>query len=199
MFCSTTILCLYIFGLDFSKITFAIYTVINTTDNGKVNNPPNPPYINLNDLIHTLNVKSKFHANYRVNLEKSLISIFLELSKFKFYAGNNDINKEKLLIINENFTSKDPTVELLVSAAKKIIDIISSNNASTLIGSIESTDILQNTTFTKYPCAYNKNIDIHIEEPIAVLDAWDKSHINYAPNINKILDDDTANLEQYTY
>ena len=38
------------FNIDTSKMNFVIFTVINVTNNGKVNNPPNPPYIKTNKL-----------------------------------------------------------------------------------------------------------------------------------------------------
>ena len=46
---------------NFRKLNFGIFTVINTTDDEYVNNPPNPPYLNPNKIIYY----SRINYNYK--------------------------------------------------------------------------------------------------------------------------------------
>jgi hypothetical protein len=124
-----------------NKLYFNIFTVINLTKNHTTNNPPNPPYINLNELIFKYNtLDSNFFDN--------------EIKKFK----------EKLY--NYSFYNKIKDT-IRYSEYDYLINFIQSNNSATLIGSLEATESLQNIFFNNIykSCFYNK-IDDNIKSLI---------------------------------
>jgi hypothetical protein len=132
------------FGIDLNKINFGVFTVINLTNKLAapfVNNPPNPPYINLNDVVtHTLISPNE------TKMTKSGKELLNKLNKYTFYSSIT--NTDPLSVL-----SRQPNLDDM----KKVINLIKSNNAATLIGSLEGTEILQNTAYTKLICSYNKN------------------------------------------
>jgi hypothetical protein len=66
-----------------NNLSFVVFTVLNLTDTGKVNNPPNPPYINLNNIIYYSNI------NYDIqNLTAHVKALSKEVSKYNFYKLN---------------------------------------------------------------------------------------------------------------
>jgi len=134
------------FSIVMDNITFMVFTVLNFTNDGIVNNPPNPPYINLNNII--------YYTKIKYNKEKLFIhlnALKIELSKFDFYKDFHELDNLDEIIESgrENITIN----------SLKIIEYINNNNAATLIGSLESTEILQNTTYNKLVCSYNKDLD----------------------------------------
>jgi len=138
------------FGLDMSSINFVVFTVVNLTDNGKVNNPPNPPFININDIVYYRDIKFDYDK-----LKESVINILVETKQYQFYMNNNlmvDLfSREKYL--NGYDESQ------LKSYANDIKNVIESNNPSSLIGSLVSTDILLNTNYNKLVCSVNNNLN----------------------------------------
>ena len=143
------------YGVDMTKINFAIFTVINTTDNGKTNNPPNPPYINVNQLIYYLNI------NYDlVKLKSAMSKVIILIQDYQFYKNNEEAIKiSNTWLKTENLTELD-----IKKNATDLIAIIKANNSSTLIGSLESTDILQNVTYDKVSCSYNGSLDYLLDK-----------------------------------
>jgi hypothetical protein len=148
------------FGINMETINFVIFTVINLTDNGKVNNPPNPPYINVNNLI--------YYSQIEINdeeLKKALKDILLKTKKYNFYNNNDNLKKVfssiggfdnfEIFIDQSNYNN-------LIEITKELLLIIQSNNPSTLIGSLESTDILQNTIYNKVTCSYNETLNYNL-------------------------------------
>ena len=154
------------FECDINNMHIAIFTVINLTDTDNVtkkatNNPPNPPYINISELIYNLpleygGMSSETNQNqimqiYNETLQKTMT--------YNFYATNtvllkliNDIKKIKI-------GAGDFMETVFESNIKKFIELIQQNNPSTLIGSIESTDIIKNFTFDKIVPFYNEKIN----------------------------------------
>jgi hypothetical protein len=186
------------FGLDMSKINFIVFTVLNTTDNTKVNNPPNPPYININPLIYLTSLY--FNSDQREKLIIELMSILLELEKYTFYQNNikiNDVRNDTIKIINEKYQIKENIgTKQLITYSEAIIKEIETNNAATLIGSIEGTDKIQNTAYDKVSCSYNENLDYIAERFKGThLNPWTTDNIKSINIINSILDDDAQNFE----
>ena len=138
------------FGLDMSTINFVIFTVINLTDTGKVNNPPNPPFININNLIYY----SKIMYDYE-KLKEKITNLIEETKQYQFYLNSN-IMKE--LFKQEQFLDEYNKDEM-ISYANSIIEMVQANNPSTLIGSLVSTDILLNTVYNKLVCSTNSDLE----------------------------------------
>jgi len=136
------------FGLNIDSMTFIIFTVINLTDNGKVNNPPNPPFINSNDLIYYLKIDKN-----QQKLIDATNEILDRIIKYDFYLNN--LAMKKLIDQRANGIKYD----MIESYAEAIIKVLDENNPSTLIGSIVSTDILLNTVYNKLVCSKNENLD----------------------------------------
>ena len=171
------------FGLDMSKLNFVIFTVINTTNTGKVNNPPNPPYININNLIYYSQIKQD-----NKKLIAHLKAIFIETKKYTFYQNNT----VWLTIATKEASAIAP--ESIIQLTNEVIDFIKSNNPSTLIGSLESTDILQHLVYNKLVCSYNPGLDNMLTK-IKGFDLKSSSIENKnITDINKILDDPTKAL-----
>ena len=124
------------------KFAFIVFTVINTTlyaDGGRsVNNPPTPPYVNLSVMkyYHTSGLKDK--------LVDEIKRIIIEQRKNYHYAQLEDI-KEKYLKLDE-ITNK--TVDTYYKIIMKIFD---ANNSSTLLGTLETTEMLQKMNM-KFMC-----------------------------------------------
>lgn len=147
-------------------INVIIFTVINMTDNGITNNPPNPPFINTNKLKKIINV-AKFYENLLLTnllkddkiktiILKNLNTLdikfqeygkkFMErLFEYDFYKKNQQfIDLKRNIDSNYNTTfckiaKKIGDKVVSVEDQKKLIDIIDSidgNNKSTLIGTV---------------------------------------------------------------
>ena len=163
------------FGVDLEKIVFAIFTVINLTDNGKVNNPPNPPYINLNNLIYNLEI------NFNLDkLKEEINEIHNLVQTYDFYKSNSTmigLVNEKTSIIDTNDISS------IKSHANRIIDLIKANNAATLIGSLESTDVLQNITYDKLVCSHNEKLS-HLLRKFKGMELQQVINFNNIDNLN---------------
>jgi hypothetical protein len=136
---------------SFAKMNFGIFTVINTTDNDKTNNPPTPPYININKLI--------FYTNIDFNSEKLKIEIMNILKKMYTYKYWKNTNQYNLYVtkFNNNNHLTDSADYMIKSMGESLIEIISNVNPSTLIGSLESTTVLQNITYNDLICYEDKN------------------------------------------
>jgi hypothetical protein len=98
--------------------------------------------------------------------------------KYNFYKENlliQNILKDYTVngVLKTNIKDSDLNI-----AAKNFITIIQGNNPSTLIGSIESTDILQNIVYDKIVCSYKNNDEIN-----SILDMYENITL---PVSNKI-------------
>jgi hypothetical protein len=156
-------------------MNFCIFTVINVTDNNVLDNRPNPPYINISNLIYNLDIKNggmRDKTDY-VLLGKYFFEIMSRLEKYKFYidmiadtsksfVGETILSDlhQKYLSMKKN-TDKPTTFsqEEIVFLVKTLIDIISVNNEATLVGSLQSTEEIANIVFNKVVCSYNKDLD----------------------------------------
>ena len=173
---------------------FFIYTILNFTDSKSVNNPPKPPYVNINNLYYfnyicrniqnldikyndsevtqevtpeaTSDITSKIKkGSYRKYLIKLIYNTFNELYKYEYYRINANITSEQEIFkkhIISNYTLQQQAEinfiqvdKELKSLSNRLCKLIQNVNASTLIGSIESTEFLQNMTFDKIPCYFD--------------------------------------------
>jgi hypothetical protein len=146
---------LEIVNYEHKTTSIIVFTVINLTDNGIVNNPPNPPYINTNNLKRIYNISSYFTElnNRKIikaiddNIKSQLQNLDTKFMNYKtkfikraikydFYMKDKtiqDINKNITTtnfgkIFNERLIDQTDTL--------KVIDFIDSNNKTTLIGTI---------------------------------------------------------------
>jgi hypothetical protein len=122
-------------GLDTGKLIFVLLTVINL--NTSANNPPPVPYFNVSPLIYYLESK---------NIDKAE-SEYGKLSKqIESYK-----NQKIYVNIIEDILKNQTSPETLASYLKK-------TNAATLIGSLESTVMLQSLTFSQFSCTKMEDI-----------------------------------------
>lgn len=179
------------FGLDISKTTLVIFTVINLSATETVNNPPTPPYINVNKLKQMYNIinyikknkieldekkESKLKEKFK-NYYKDFIDNYLLYNPFYFgiistdekNPKNSDIESKYRLI--KNYLENDiPKSYLNIDdSLKDFINIIDGNNSATLIGTIEFTKFAQprDNSFLYYNCDdidHNINYDANIIE-----------------------------------
>ena len=137
-------------GSDTKTMNFVVMTVINL--NQTVNNPPNPPFINLNTLKYYLETNKN-----KEKLNEELKNVQDKILQYEFYRNQTNSEFKNLLVYSiENEQSHDYETNI-----KKLIDFIEINNASTLIGSIATTEQLQNIVYTKKICSYSDNGDIN--------------------------------------
>ena len=156
------------FGLDLANTNFAIFTVINTNNDGYTNNPPNPPFININDLIYFTEIAE----TDPVNLSRYYLETIEQALKYNFYKNgildkfiipvlsdetlkNHERYIDDYVLNSENAEdiSEPLPLSTLIDKSRSLIRLIKGNNASTLVGSLESTDVLQNTVYSKMVCA----------------------------------------------
>lgn len=164
------------FELDVNNMYFGVFTVINVTDSIEkaINNPPNPPYINLSKLIYNLpyslgGMASDDNKQKAVDVYKELLET---TNNYSYYRNNNTFRKE----IDEEglfYTQKDipKTLDKVDFKNKvyephilKFIKLVQQNNPSTLIGSIEATDIIRSFTFDKIVGYFSETLNDQIHK-----------------------------------
>ena len=130
------------YGMDLMNVNFLIFTVINLTNNGIVNNPPNPPYINISNL--------NYYWNNNSNVDESII--LNEVNNLKGRMKNYNFYKtEKLISDNIDITNYK-------SIIPELLKLIKNNNPATLIGSLDSTQLSQYTSYDNY-CSYSVDLN----------------------------------------
>ncbi len=158
------------FSINPTNLYFGVFTTFYM-NNGEVNNPPKIPYINLNkdkyDLIKIKNyIENKKLATKECSINDIIINKEKCVSSFtgdQLVSINTDIKNIKKNIIEK--INKHPFYEQLNIDINNIdifslFSLIDNNNASTLIGSLESTDNIQTIIYNKSfsTCAFNKEI-----------------------------------------
>ena len=133
------------FGVEIDKLNFVIFTIINTSENQHTNNPPNPPYINISLLTYNLEINFN-----EIALKDELGKVVNRMKNYNFYQNNDNFKK----YINDFEITTEKTKEQVILLTNKLIEIVNNNNPSTLIGSIESTEILQKLVY-KSICSKN--------------------------------------------
>jgi hypothetical protein len=140
-------------GDNITKLNFIIMTIINTTDNEFINNPPKPPYININELYYYTNIKQYDDDGAKIEKLKYEIKKTLDtLKNYSFYREN--VILPDIYNIAENFNNIGKNyLPKFKDDINELIKIISKNNAATLIGSLETTDMIQNLSYNKIVCS----------------------------------------------
>ena len=131
--------------VDLLNLDFVVFTVINISND--TNNPPAPPFININDLIkhtHIIKDDEKLANAYKKVLEK--------LKKYRFYYPESG----QTYIDQITYIMKLPTT---LKQAKALIEFINNVNQTTLIGTLESSDKLKHYIFNSIPCLITENTD----------------------------------------
>ena len=146
------------FGVDVSKLNFAVFTVINLSDyfpeKKKVtNNPPNPPYININNLIYLRNIQ-KIFPNFD-KLKSEINNIIDKVFEYDFYKNLDDMTKLK-----DQYKESNPKLlNEIEGFADSLIKLIQPNNSATLIGTLADAVSIQTITLAdQFPCAQNKKL-----------------------------------------
>lgn len=123
------------------NFAFIVFTVINTTlwsRGASVNNPPTPPYMNLGPI--------KFYKSQ--GNDKKLVAAIIELiddARTNYYYS-------KLPEIQPDVLFTDAiNVKNVMKYYKKMLELFDANNASTLFGTLETTEQLQKLNM-KYIC-----------------------------------------------
>ena len=145
----------------YGKLNFNIINVINTSTidvHGSklpVNNPPKPPYVNIYKLQNTIDFGTKTLVEFKNNVNKCLIYIY----NYEFYEENEILKKLFNLLNNgnPNIINKYDSLLYLISELIKNIRI---NNASTLIGTLETMNEIKNISNNKlmYIISDNKKL-----------------------------------------
>jgi hypothetical protein len=194
----------------YKTTSIMVFTVINLTDDGIVNNPPNPPYINTNNLKRIYNISKYFEkiTNYKILKQNSLLTEdetlrlkkleekFIKykktfknrILKYDFYKKNQtiktDMDNKRFGQIYDSTSNKISDQDVTL----KVIDLIDSNNKTTLIGTISFDVFTQPFTQLKN----NKDYKFYI------CDAINNQYINksnYTNNIpDTIVDNDDDDL-----
>jgi hypothetical protein len=177
------------FEINPKELKFIVFTVINLTNKQKINNPPNPPFININDLKILINIYDRYISlNNDLNIESNIKKL------------NEDLeNKLKNYDFYKNIPNHISTENNIIDKAKKYINYIEPNNSATLIGSLYSTDFIKNPFNNFYiNSLYSENIKKKIKELYGeysdtfkiINEAIDKTQniILNIDNVNKTLD-----------
>jgi len=121
---------------------------------GTKNNPPDPPYVNINILKYF----TRIHKNKR-KLEKVLDLFLKYVNKYDFYKKN-----------------ALPTGDSVFDKANNWIIIIERNNSATLIGTLETTDLLQTVAFKDVGCNLTfESTDVDYKEMIDLFNSTTSS------------------------
>jgi hypothetical protein len=159
---------------EFENLKFVILSVINLSANDYTNNPPNPPYINLYELIYYTMIYNKDDKHAKI--KDSLTKVLNKVKTYNFYKTNQTINS-----INIDSAS-------IQNIAETVITLIKRNNASTLIGGLEIADSIQSLTYNMLPCSdvpeFKHKLD-KFTNPSFKLNHMDYTTLNYQKKYNK--------------
>ena len=123
----------------------------NNFNVGYGNNPPNPPYVNINFM------------KYFCNINKDITNLLTSFDKFKKYVSTYEFYNEyfgnddyyKTLFPDE--IKEGIAEEELRKRIKLRMDFVESYNAATLLGTLETTDTLQSIMYKDVGCSMVKN------------------------------------------
>lgn len=131
---------------ELKNLNFIIFTIIKTDILKDYNNPPNPPYVNTNELYYNTHINSDSKK-----LQDAITSIVGKASTNGFYQKSENAIKLEAPLPSE--------FDKLQKIAINILERIDTNNDATLIGSLISTEKLNNLIFDKMICSYNSNFN----------------------------------------
>ena len=125
-----------------------------TLDNtGKKNNPPNPPYVNVDSLKYISRIYNEDNK-----IKQEIINEFFSFLKtYPFYdelLRSEDANIKNMKSIHDpDFYSNKNFEKDIIPRLNLLIEFIERNNSSTLIGTYENTDMLQTISFNDVGCS----------------------------------------------
>ena len=131
---------------ELKNLNFIIFTIIKTDILKDYNNPPNPPYVNTNELYYNTHINSDSKK-----LQDAITSIVGKAFTNEFYQKSENAIKLESPLPSE--------FDKLQKIAINILERIDTNNDATLIGSLISTEKLNNLIFDKMICSYNSNFN----------------------------------------
>ena len=158
------------FNVDIDKSTIVIFTVINLINDNIVNNPPTPPFININKIKLLYNIV-KLYSIHINNKYREIINNFTKifynyLILYPFYKNfESDFNFLTTLYNIKN--NNDYILNL-----ETLINLIDSNNATTLLGTVD----FDKFTKIRDPTQYYLVCDDKIEN--LQTDMYNKTNIN---------------------
>lgn len=171
------------FNVTITDMTFVIFTVINLSEN--VNNPPIPPYININDIKYYFNLYNtdKTSDNHK-KLTEELTKLNTKLNTYPYYKNTS---------ISDLFINR-------INNSNNILNIIDKINATTLIGSLEASDRMINFSDHDFICSRQKQLEVILEKYAKIADTlpqFYKTNKNdkyiTVDKINKLIDDQEKN------
>jgi hypothetical protein len=146
------------FGIkNTSNLVFVVFAVVNLSY--VANNPPNPPYINLDKLYISTNVSETLKDYGKL------------LKKYKYYVSNFSEGNSVLAQLMKG--------DISTSMRNDVISMIDKLNASTLLGSLESTLILSKLFGSPRLCTFNEKhteLDKKYLNKLKKLTIYDKSY-----------------------
>jgi len=131
-----------------------------TLDNtGKKNNPPNPPYVNVDSLKYISRIYDQDNKT-RQNIINDFFGILKTYPFYKDLLISEDANIKNMKLINDPdfYNSKDFEQDV-IPRLNLLIEFIERNNSSTLIGTYENTDMLQTISFNDVGCSDVYNVE----------------------------------------
>jgi hypothetical protein len=176
---------------DLNNINFVVFTVINLSNYQKVNNPPEPPFININDIkMYKLMLLKYQKYNLNDKIESIKNKLITELKNMDKKVKNYNFYK------NVSFKNIDlVTIDDCINKANDYINIIDKNNSATLIGSLYSTDIIKDPfNINSLNLNYNTdNLKDYYDEKLKTIIYNNKIDVNIA---NKDIKDITTKLDK---
>jgi hypothetical protein len=131
--------------VDLLNLDFVVFTIINVSNT--TNNPPDPPFVNINDLIKHTHIIKNVNED---EIERAFNIVVEKLQKYNFYypkSGTTYIDQIQKII--------DKNTQ--IDRAKALIEFINNVNQTTLIGTLESSDKLKHYIFNDIPCLITEN------------------------------------------
>jgi len=139
-------------NVNLQELNFVVFTVLNISDDA--NNPPNPPFININELIYTRHIEKIEGKEKEIRITTEYTKVLEKLKGYKYYYNDS------------KYISKIETIQgqgLVEKQADRLIQFISNVNQTTLIGTLESTDKLKHYIFDDVPCLIKeKPVDVPV-------------------------------------
>ena len=114
---------------------------------GRKNNPPAPPHVFTNILKYFTRINTT-----DINRTKEIIKLFQNfLAKYTFYNNQQDSAVRSFFTTIFDDSSFDE-LDNILSITEPLISFIERNNSGTLIGTLETTDLLSTIGFTDVDC-----------------------------------------------
>ena len=135
-------------NVDLLNLDFVVFTIINISST--TNNPPDPPFVNINDLIKHTHIIKNVNED---EMEKAFDIVLEKLRNYKFYCPEPTSKPPRYIDQITDITGKST----LIDRAKALIEFINNVNQTTLIGTLESSDKLKHYIFNDIPCLITEN------------------------------------------